>query len=59
MKIKLVNYKSRFIADLSKTVFLNEEIEVDDKIGNLLLKHNTDTQKVWEEIKIKKVRGTK
>jgi hypothetical protein len=54
MKLKLVGYKSRFVALLNKPVGRDQEIEVEDKLGALLLAQNTDAFQVWEQVTAKK-----
>ena len=56
MKIRLLGYKSRYIAALSIGVSRGNVIKVSKEIGEQLLNQNTKERTVWEEATPKKTK---
>lgn len=56
MKIRLLGYKSRYVAALSIGVSRGNVVEVSKEIGEQLLSQNTKVLTVWEEATPKKVK---
>lgn len=59
MKLRQVGYKARQIPQIQKIVARGEVVEVDEKLGERLLKHNTKLLVVWEPVTKQKKEGNK